>query len=173
MQTLTQNATLAQQELQACHNAYPNRIAKSLRQDDNMLRKLDEISAATHLVDESEEYQNDRLDKLCARLTANNVEEIRCRLDRTYLEAVQSSRILKAPESSRTNELLSSIKAELETLYPEIDAVALMSIDRNFKAPLAKGIEQSMVQREDQILSVLDDVRSDDPLAALLLITLD
>ncbi|MCJ1464254.1 hypothetical protein MMC07_002867 [Pseudocyphellaria aurata] len=160
LQTLIQNATLAQQELQACHNEYPNRIATSLRQDDNMFRKLDEISAATHLVDESEEYQNDRLEKLCARLTASNVDEIRFRLDRTYLEAVQSSRNLNAPISSQTNELVSSIKAELETLYPEINAVASMFIDRTFKAPLAKVIQQNMVQQEDQINSVLHDTES-------------
>lgn len=126
-----------------------------------MLRKLDEISAATRLVDKYEEHQKDCLEKLCARLIVHNVDEIRCRLDRKYLEAIQPSRNLKAPQSGQANELLSSIKAELETLYSEINVVALMSTDQTFKAPLAKSIEQCIVQREDQIISVFDDVRSD------------
>lgn len=158
LQTLLQDATLAQHQLQAGHNAYPNRIAKSLRQDDETLRKLDEISTAAHLIDEFEKHQKDRLDKLCSRLIANHVDEIRCRLDRKYLEAIQSSRNLKAPQSSQAEDLASSIKAELETLYPEISAVALMSIDQTFKAPLAKSIEQSIVQREDEVISVFNEI---------------
>lgn len=134
------------------------------------------MSAAARPVDGCEEHQKDRLEKLCARLTANTVDETRCRLDRKYLEAIQSSRNLKEPQSiqaNQANELVSSIKAELETLYPEISAVALMSIDQTFKSPLAKNIEQSIIQREDQILTLLNHVRSENPLAALLLITSD
>lgn len=131
------------------------------------------MSAATRHVDDCEEHPKDRLEKLCARLVANIVDEIRCRLDRKYLESSQSSRSLKTPQSSQANDLLSSVKAELETLYPEISAVALMSTDQSFKAPLARNIKQSIVQREDQIISVFDDVRLDNSLAALLLIISD
>lgn len=131
------------------------------------------MSAVTRLVDGCEEHQKDRLEKLCARLTANTVDEIRCRLDRQYLEAIQSSRNLKEPRSIEANDLVPSIKAELATLYPEISAVALMSIDQTFKSPLAKSIEQSIVQREDQILTLFNHVRSENPLAARLLITSD
>lgn len=128
------------------------------------------MSAALCYVDECKEHQKDRLEKLCARLVANNVDEIRCRLDRKYLESIQSSRSLKTPQSNQANDLLSSVKAELETLYPEISAVAQMSTDQSFKAPLVRSIEQSIVQREDQIISVFDHVRLDHSLAALLLI---
>lgn len=131
------------------------------------------MSAAARLVDRCEEHQKDRLEKLCASLTANTVDEIRCRLDRKYLEAIQSSRNPKEPQSIQANDLVSSIKAELATLYPEISAVALMSIDQTFKSPLAKSIEQSILQREDQILTLFNHVRSKNLSAALLLITSD
>lgn len=136
-----------------------NTIVESIRQDDKILQKLEELSSTAHISNESDEQQKSRIKDLCARLIVYDAEEIRCRLDRKYIEAIRSSPNSDAPLSIQANDLVSSLKEELGTLYPEIGAVSQMSVSQKFEAPLTQSINQNIVCREDKIRSALDNVR--------------
>ena len=163
LQTTVQNAILAQGQSQACQNGYPRTIAESLRQDDNILLKLEELSSCTHTANKSDEHQKSRVQDLCALLNTYETEEIRSRLDRKYIEAIRSSPSSNAPPSIQADDFVSSLKEELGTLYPEIDAVSQMSISQEFKAPLTRSIHQKIVHREDRVKSALDHVSLKNP----------
>lgn len=163
LQTVVQNATLAQRQLQAFFHAYPNRVTDSLRQDEDVLRKLEEIATFVQPVDEGFDDTKSRIQSLCARLVTYSTEEIHCRLDRKYLETVQSSSNFNASHSepAQAKKLILSLKEELETLHPEIGAVAQIYVGQSFEAPLAESITKDVAHREAQIQLVFDDVRSD------------
>lgn len=155
---MVQNATLAQSQLQAYFHAYPNRVAGSLRQDDIILRKLDEIAPTVQpLLSQSLEDEKSRIEALCGRLVTYNTQEIRCRLDRKYLESLDANESHLQPIEAQN--LISSLKAELGTLYPEIRAVAQISISQSFETPLAGSIENDIALGKAQNRSILDDVR--------------
>lgn len=154
---MIQNATLAQSQLQAYFHAYPNRVADSLRQDDTILRKLDEIAPTVQPLSQSLKDEKSRIEALCGRLVTYNTQEIRCRLDRKYLESLDANESHLQPIEAQN--LISSLKAELETLYPEIRAVAQISIGQSFETPLAESIENDIALGKAQNRSILDDVR--------------
>lgn len=154
---MIQNATLAQSQLQAYFHAYPNRVADSLRQDDTVLRKLDEIAPTVQPLSQSLKDEKSRIEALCGRLVTYNTQEIRCRLDRKYLESLDANESHLQPIEAQN--LISSLKAELETLYPEIRAVAQISIGQSFETPLAESIENDIALGKAQSRSILDDVR--------------
>lgn len=153
---MVQNATLAQSQLQAYFHAYPNRVADSLRQDDTILRKIEEIAPTVQPLSKSLTYEKSQIEALCDRLATYNAQETRCRLDRKYLESLgQNDSSLQPIEAQH---LLSSLKVELETLYPEIRAVAQISIGQSLETPLAESIENDIALRKARSISILDDV---------------
>lgn len=154
---MIQNATLAQSQLQAYFHAYPNRVADSLRQDDTILRKLDEIAPTVQPLSKCLKDEKSRIKALCGRLVTYNTQEIRCRLDRKYLESLGANETHLQPIEAQN--LISSLKAELETLYPEIRAVAQISISQSFETPLAESIENDIALGKAWSRSILDDVR--------------
>lgn len=154
---MIQNATLAQSQLQAYFHAYPNRVADSLRQDDTILRKLDEIAPTVQPLSKSLKDEKSRVEALCGRLVTYNTQEIRYRLDRKYLESLGANETHLQPIEAQN--LISSLKVELETLYPEIRAVAQISIGQSFETPLAESIENDIALGKARSRSILDDVR--------------
>lgn len=154
---MIQNATLAQSQLQAYFHAYPNRVADSLRQDDTILRKLEEIAPTLQPVSESLKDEKCRIEALCGRLVMYNTQEICCRLDRKYLKSLGANESHQQPIKAQN--LILSLKAELETLYPEIRAVAQISIGQSFETPLGESIEKDIALGKAQSRSILDDVR--------------
>lgn len=157
LQTVIQNATLAQSQLQAYFHAYPNRVADSLRQDDIILRKLEEIAPMVQPLSGSLKDEKSRVEELCGRLVTYKTQEIRCRLDRKYLESLSADDSHSQPIGDEN--LISSLKAELETLYPEIRSVAQISIGQSFETPLVESIEKDIALGKMQSRSILDDVR--------------
>lgn len=154
---MIQNATLAQSQLQAYFHAYPNRVADSLRQDDTILRKLDEIAPTVQPLSKNLKDEKSRIEALCGRLVTYNTQQIRYRLDRKYLENLGANKTHLQPIEAQN--LISSLKAELETLYPEIRAVAQISIGQSFETPLAESIENDIALGKARSRSILDDVR--------------
>lgn len=157
LQTVIQNATLAQSQLQAYFHAYPNRVADSLRQDDTILRKLEEIAPMVQPPSGSLKDEKSRVEELCGRLVTYNTQEIRCRLDRKYLESLPANDSHSQPIEAEN--LISSLKAELDTLYPEIRSVAQISIDQSFETPLLESIEKDIALGKLRSRLILDDVR--------------
>lgn len=157
LQTVIQNATLAHSQLQAYFHAYPNRVADSLRQDDTILRKLEEIAPTVQPLSRSLKDEKSRIEALCGRLVTYNTQEIRCRLDRKYLESLSANYSHSRPIEAEN--LIPSLKVELETLYPEIRSVAQISMRQSFETPLVESIEKDIALGKVRSRLILDDVR--------------
>lgn len=131
-----------------------------MKYDDEKLSKIVQLASSINASDEQERLQVSKVDTLCARLKAYITRGIRCHLDRVYLETIQSSPIYETSKSSEKTNLEKSLKAELGTLYTEIDDVAQMTINHEFYEPLSAMIKKEGISREDRIRAVLDNVRS-------------
>lgn len=80
-----------------------------------------------------------QLRETCARLIKYNVECIRTRLDRSYLESLQSSSASRS-ETRASGEEISALQEELESLYSEILPVAQMSVEQQWLEPSLKSL---------------------------------
>lgn len=67
------------------------------------------------------------------------VEGIRTKLDRIYLESLESSAESAAADSASADEV-SAVQQELESLYSEILPVAQMSVEQQFLDPALKSL---------------------------------
>lgn len=133
-------------------------MADWLDYDDQLLTRINELMTGLPDLDFQNEVEKSRTQTLCARLAGFISDEIRCRLDRIYLEALASSH---ASDQIRNIENLApeaSLKTELETLYTEIGAVAQMCVEQAFTLPLVEKITKKKVLRRAQIALVLENV---------------
>ena len=136
-------------------------MADVLKHDDKILARINKLLSEFPSNDENE-LESARIQALSARLAAFISDEIRCRLDRTYLEALNSS---NASDETETVELApheTSLKTELRTLYTEIDAVAQMFVDRAFTTPLGKAVGRKSKRREESVRLALENVSLED-----------
>jgi len=122
------------------------------------LARTDRLARELKVSDVDDEHQITRLRELCKRLSTYLADEIRCRLDRIYLETSRSPTKSTSSSSGDEADLQSSLEAELDTLYSEITAVAQMSTSLEFEKPLIEASRQKKVQNESYIRSVLDHV---------------
>lgn len=74
-----------------------------------------------------------------------NAEEIHYRLDRLYLEAIQSGPS-KANQTAPGSETIAALREELESLYPEIEILAEMSTKQQFHEPILREIHNQHSQ---------------------------
>lgn len=161
MRTVPLTASTARREVQSLHDASPTIVADLLKYDDKILARMNKLISEFPSNHENE-LERVRIQSLIARLAAFISDEIRCRLDRTYLEALNSS---NASDVTGTVELTpheTSLRTELGTLYTEIDAVAQMFVDRTFTTPLGGAVGRKSEVREESIRSVLENVSFED-----------
>ncbi|RAL15036.1 uncharacterized protein BO97DRAFT_385215 [Aspergillus homomorphus CBS 101889] len=68
--------------------------------------------------------------------------EIRYRLDRLYLESVQTDHATIQTGETRAESALGALEEELESLYPEIEILAEMSTKKQLVEPILHGIQE-------------------------------
>ena len=158
LQSVSSNAEVAQRNLQTAKTMFPSTVAESLQKDDRTLARIDRLARELRVSNTYNGQQTARLRILCEKLSTYTAAEICCRLDRIYLETCQSPAESSAPFSRDEAELELSLKAELDTLYSEITAVAQMSTSLEFEKPLDEAARQKNVHNEGRIASALDDV---------------
>lgn len=78
------------------------------------------------------------LESLLARYLA---EEIHCRLDRLYLEGIESNNAGFNNPTSIEDDAWSGLSEELEALYPEIEILAEMSIKQQCSGPILRELQ--------------------------------
>jgi hypothetical protein len=88
------------------------------------------------------------------RLIKHTVETIRTKLDRIYLESLESS--IRSGGLGRTStDEVSALEEELESLYAEILPVAQMATEQQFLEPALKGLDakngNSLVRSEQAV----------------------
>lgn len=145
-------------EVANLHDSSPSIVADFLKQDDKMLARMNEMLSKVPDLDYEKEMEETKLQTLRAKLIAFVSDEIRCRLDRTYLEALDSSRASNEPWPGADSPDEGSLKTELGTLYSEIGDVAQMTIDQEFTVPLIKMIRSKSKLKNGHVELLLDNV---------------
>jgi hypothetical protein len=145
-------------EVESLHNSSPGIVADFLKHDDKMLARINELLSKVPDLDYEKEGEENKIHTLSAKLGAFMSNEIQCRLDRAYLEGLDSSHTSNEPRPSEDSQGEISLKKELGTLYTEIGDVAQMAIDQEFTAPLIKMTRGKSVLKERHLELLLENV---------------
>ena len=113
-------------------------LSTQLKQDDKILAGLEALIFGTKL-NGSDVSTVKRTADLSAMLADTTAQEIHYRLDRLYLETIQSGRS-DYNQTAVEDETVSAIQEELESLYPEIEILAEMSTKQQFQEPILREI---------------------------------
>ncbi len=109
------------------------------RSDDKLLSSLQKLGWELETEDPGEQQDIATLREACARLIKFTVEGIRTKLDRLYLESLETS-----AQSGMANRVSSgevaALQEELESLYSELLPVAQMSAEQQFLEPALKSL---------------------------------
>lgn len=148
-------------------------IEEALRSDDKLLSSLQKLGWELDPEDPEETQNVATLRECCMRYLLNHplsfamhltahrvikytVEVTRTKLDRTYLEALES-----APRSEHTDAPAGEVKAlqeELESLYTEILPVAQMSVEQQYLEPALKSLSDKNGQSVSRSMAAISYV---------------
>ncbi len=147
MQGLTAQIAASQQQLKLSNGTLQASVTETLKGDDRLLTRLEGL--AGDLKEEDDKVGDsiaERTRKLSAKLADFTAEEIRCRLDRIFLEVSLKDFESKEYRLDDPEGTQQSLEEEMSSLYSEISAVAEMSVHQNFVEPIMK----QLVQRKDR-----------------------
>ncbi|GLI80673.1 hypothetical protein PoHVEF18_009030 [Penicillium ochrochloron] len=113
-------------------------LSSRLKQDDKVLTDLETlISGIKYNGNDADTVK--RASQLSAMLADYSAEEIHYRLDRLYLETIQS-KPSKSSQIGTESGTIAALEEELESLYPEIEILAEMSTKQQFHEPILREI---------------------------------
>jgi hypothetical protein len=142
-EALASSVKLASEDALHVKNTTGGHLAQRLHEDDQKLDALQKLMLPRGGGVDSEIDSNQKASRLVKKLVDFTCEEIRCRLDRIYLEQLRQP----VNHGSGVDDGLSmqeaSLKGDLETLYAEIRDVVAISVSQEFERPLLNS------QRED------------------------
>lgn len=116
-------------------------LAARVKDDDRILANLAQ-SAFRIQVTTDDVSITKRATDLGSLLAEYVADEIHCRLDRLYLESVKAGLANTADKATATEEeALMTLGDELESLYPEIDILAQMSVRQLFNEPILRELQ--------------------------------
>ncbi len=95
---------------------------------------------------------------MTSRLIKYTVEGVRTRLDRVYLENLNSSTTLNGHESDPKE--VNGLQEELESLYSEILPVAQMSAEQQYLEPALRTIAANNGQEQERSVKAVKYVGS-------------
>lgn len=105
-----------------------------LHSDDKLLSSLQKLGWELDTEDPEETESVTKLRDICARLIKFTVEYIRTRLDRIYLETLETFRTSGGGDRAAKEDITAQ-QEELEELYSEILPVAQMSVEQQWLEP--------------------------------------
>lgn len=85
---------------------------------------------------------------------------MRCKLDRTYLEALSNASRSQDDASSASREDVKALQEELDSLYAEILPVVQMSVENQYMRPAMRKITAKTTQALDHASIAVDYVGS-------------
>ncbi|PGH01198.1 hypothetical protein GX51_05394 [Blastomyces parvus] len=112
-------------------------LAGKLKDDDRSMQSLEKI-ASTIQIDTNDKELSARAIELTAKLAKYLAEEVHSRLDRLYLESLQSS----APGLDKDDEeALVTLQEEINSLYSEIEILSEMTTQQEFRDPILRALQ--------------------------------
>ncbi|KAJ5122880.1 hypothetical protein N7526_009817 [Penicillium atrosanguineum] len=141
-----QNTTIAANELSdELETRFRNATDKTGAENKRILSSLLEALIAGIKSNSSDASTVKRTADLSAMLAETTAQEIHYRLDRLYLEAIQSSKS-DYGQVAVEDETFSALEEELESLYPEIEILAEMSTKQQYHEPILREIHREQGQ---------------------------
>ncbi|ROV98347.1 hypothetical protein VMCG_07173 [Cytospora schulzeri] len=136
------------------------KLVDEIYQSDNkLLSSLQKLGWELDTEDPEETESVDKLRGICARLIKYTVECIRTKLDRSYLESLES---YVGPDGSNdaAKDEVHALQDELESLYSEILPVAQMSVEQQWLEPSLRSLSakrgQSLGRSAEALVYMLD-----------------
>lgn len=107
--------------------------------DDKLLSSLQKLGFELDTEDPEETDSVTKLREICARLIKFTAECIRTKLDRVYLESLESLS-KSGTKQQATKEEITAQQEELEELYSEVLPVAQMSVEQQWLEPSLRSL---------------------------------
>ena len=114
-------------------------LAQRLHGDDRKLDALQKLMLPCNGGIDPEIDPNQKVPRLVKNLVDFSCEEIRCRLDRIYLEQLHEPVNHEGGVEGGLSMQEVSLQGDLETLHAEIRDVVAMSVSQEFEHPLLKS----------------------------------
>lgn len=126
-------------EMEKQNNDPDKLIGEVFRSDDKLLSSLQKLGWELETEDPEETKGVETLRDICARLIKYTVEYVRTKLDRSYLEGLES---YVEPDATNhaTKDEVHALQDELESLYTEILPVAQMSVEQQWLEPSLRSL---------------------------------
>ena len=157
MEGLTEQLAVSKQQLQSANGTITASATEVLKGDDRLLDQLHRLSKELQEDDgQSRNAVAERAKKLSAKLENFLAEEIRCRLDRTFLKGGLEP--LHVHTSDGADSPDRAVEDDLNSLYSEIQAVAHMSVQQSFVVPITAQLEHEQNLNEARSRTTIDYV---------------
>ncbi|KAK2807047.1 hypothetical protein FQN50_005621 [Emmonsiellopsis sp. PD_5] len=154
---LERNLGSAQTLLSTESNTLLPQLAAKLKDDDRSLQSMEKIASSVQVNGEDEDLSA-RATDLTAKLAGYLVEEIHSRLDRIYLETTRS-RLGSAGADEKVDEAgLASLNEEISSLYSEIEILAEMTMQQQFKVPILRALQNRSTEAHSSSQQQLEEV---------------
>lgn len=138
-QSLDYRVSELEQQRKGTEDDLTTTIGSMLLSDDKLLSSLQKLGLELDTEDPEETDSVTKLREICARLIKYTVESIRTKLDRVYLEALESFPKSGASREA-TEEDITAQQEELEELYLEVLPVAQMSVEQQWLEPALRSL---------------------------------
>ncbi len=125
--------------------AAPTTVWAILKSDDHVLAELDELSATASTKPESKldvDVLQQRVEKLTRALQYFRAEALKDRLDRIYLEALNTADV-RGDVHEASGDLPEVVEADLSSLYTEIDDMVTMVVAHEHGDALNTGLQNA------------------------------
>lgn len=161
MEGLTEQLATSQQQLQSANGALTASVTETLKGDDRLLDRLQGLAGELQKDDvQLRDAIAERTKTLSGKLETFLAEEIRCRLDRTFLEcrreAFEPSVHVHTSDGDDSPERF--VEEDLNSLYSETQAVAHMSVQQSFVTPIMAQLEHQKKMNQARSEAVLNHV---------------
>lgn len=128
-----------EQQIRSTSEEVTDIVGAVLHSDDKLLSSLQKLGLELNTEDPEEIESVAKLREICARLIKFTVECLRTKLDRVYLETLESFP-RSGDKCKASKEDITAQQDELEELYSEILPVAQMSVEQQWLEPSLRSL---------------------------------
>lgn len=140
----------ASKQVDGVLNKLPSSVEKLLDKDDRLLDGLQTISPRLHSDGKLADDTEVKFDFLCQTLVALTVQETRLRLDAVYKSAASIPSSTPTEHNDAADRQRNSLQAELDELSSEIDSLATMAVDAQYRLPITQSLQTSNSDQESE-----------------------
>ncbi|CAN8097332.1 unnamed protein product [Discula destructiva] len=137
--SLDYRLTELEQQSKDAQDNMANTVDDMLHSDDKLLSSLQKLGGELDTEDPEETESVSKLRDICARLIKFNVECIRTKLDRIYLDSLEPFST-SGDNNRAVQEDVQAQQEELEELYSEILPVSQMSVEQQWLEPSLRSL---------------------------------